>query len=159
MFTSALLAGLRTGAADRDGDGFVTVDEAYDHALLEMRPGRRADAATLGIRWEGNVYLARNPVGRLVALPTLPDVVRDNLDSKRPLFRIAAVQDLASWLESSEPARRIVAECEHRNVADNDLPLVAAEARALLDRHHQRDHPTSHPHLPPKTNYSSNASR
>ena len=62
VFTSALAAGIRTGAADRDGDGWVTVDDAYVYAFDEMRA---AGAQQTPQRWlyraEGAIVLARNP--------------------------------------------------------------------------------------------------
>jgi hypothetical protein len=62
VFTSALAAGIRTGAADRDDDGWVTVDDAYVYAFDEMRA---AGAQQTPQRWlygaEGGIVLARNP--------------------------------------------------------------------------------------------------
>ena len=62
VFTSALVAGIRTGAADRDDDGWVTVDDAYVYAFDEMRA---AGAEQTPQRWlygaEGGIVLARNP--------------------------------------------------------------------------------------------------
>ena len=62
VFTSALAAGIRTGAADRDDDGWVTVDDAYVYAFDEMRA---AGAEQTPQRWlygaEGGIVLARNP--------------------------------------------------------------------------------------------------
>ena len=43
VFTAGLVEGLRTGAADADGDGYITVDEAYDFAyryVLSFGPPR-----------------------------------------------------------------------------------------------------------------------
>ena len=37
IFTNALLAGLREGAADVDNDGLVSVDEAYNYAFNQVR--------------------------------------------------------------------------------------------------------------------------
>lgn len=62
VFTSALLDGLRTGTADRDDDGFISVDEAYDYAAgqIAARGGKQTPQ-----RWifggEGTLILARNP--------------------------------------------------------------------------------------------------
>jgi uncharacterized caspase-like protein len=69
IFTAALLAGLRDGSADRDGDGFVTVDEAYAYAYQQVRA---SGAAQTPQRWlsggEGQLLLARNPAGRPIIL-------------------------------------------------------------------------------------------
>ena len=51
VFTAALVQGLRTGAADTDHDGHVSVDEAYAYVFDQVQAaGRRADSATLGVR-------------------------------------------------------------------------------------------------------------
>jgi hypothetical protein len=62
VFTSALANGIRTGAADSDHDGWITVDDAYTYAFDEMRA---AGAEQTPQRWlygaEGGIVLARNP--------------------------------------------------------------------------------------------------
>ena len=45
VFTHAIVSGLRTGDADRDKDGLITVDDLY-HYVSDERPGRRAAADT-----------------------------------------------------------------------------------------------------------------
>jgi hypothetical protein len=62
VFTSALATGIRTGAADSDNDGWISVDDAYAYAFDEMRA---AGAEQTPQRWlygaEGGIVLARNP--------------------------------------------------------------------------------------------------
>ena len=59
VFTTGLVEGLRTGAADLDHDGRITVDEAYDYAFDHVR---REGAAQTPQRWirggEGRIVLA-----------------------------------------------------------------------------------------------------
>jgi WD40 repeat protein len=64
VFTEALLDGLRTGDADRDRDGFISVAEAYDYAEEQVgaRGGEQHPQHWLG-RGEGVMVLARNPHG------------------------------------------------------------------------------------------------
>jgi hypothetical protein len=61
VFTSAVVQGLATGEADRDGDGRISVDELYDfvfdrvrQATPNQRPGIFADV-------QGALYIAQNP--------------------------------------------------------------------------------------------------
>jgi hypothetical protein len=61
VFTAAVVQGLATGEADRDGDGRVSVDELYDFVFdrvrqttPDQRPGIFADV-------QGALYIAQNP--------------------------------------------------------------------------------------------------
>ena len=62
VFTAALATGIRTGAADADDDGYISVDDAYAYAFDEMRA---AGAQQTPQRWlygaEGDIVLAKNP--------------------------------------------------------------------------------------------------
>jgi hypothetical protein len=133
IFTAALLAGLRDGSADRDGDGFVTVDEAYAYAYQRVR---ESAAAQTPQRWlsggEGQLLLARNPTGRTVIAAVPPESLRAALDSPWPNVRIGAVDELSDWLTSADPGRVLTAIRELEAVADNDIPRVAAAARSAL---------------------------
>jgi hypothetical protein len=64
VFTSALVAGIRSGAADSDQDGFISVDDAYAYAFEQVR---QAGAPQTPQRWlygaEGDILLARSPLG------------------------------------------------------------------------------------------------
>ena len=64
VFTAALVQGLRTGAADTDHDGHVSVDDAYAYVYDQVQA---AGAAQTPQRWlygaEGQILLARNPAG------------------------------------------------------------------------------------------------
>ena len=62
VFTGALVAGIHSGAADTDNDGYVSVDDAYAYAFDELRT---KGAPQTPQRWlygaEGSIVLARNP--------------------------------------------------------------------------------------------------
>ncbi|QGF24071.1 caspase family protein [Raineyella fluvialis] len=133
VFTAALVAGLRDGGADADGDGFISVDEAYGYAYGRVRA---SGAAQTPQRWlsggEGEILLARNPAGRTISPAPVPDALRTALDSPLPDVREAAVHTLGRWLTSGEPAQTLAATRELAAVADNDIPRIAAVARAAL---------------------------
>jgi hypothetical protein len=133
VFTSALLEGLRTGAADADRDGWITVDEAYDYAFREVRA---ASAAQTPQRWldagEGHIVLARNPAGAQVMPVSVPAALRAAIESPYPYVRLGAVDELADWLASGEPSRQLAARQILEDIANKDTPRVAAAARLLL---------------------------
>jgi class 3 adenylate cyclase len=62
VFTTGLVHGLRTGAADVGGDGYVSLDEAYDYAYRYVQS---KSASQTPQRWlyggEGAIVLARSP--------------------------------------------------------------------------------------------------
>ena len=133
VFTAALLAGLRDGRADQDQDGFVSVDEAYAYAYQQVRasgvpqtPQRHLSGG------QGDILLARSPAGRRVVAARLPKSLRVNLENPLPRFRIAAVQELGEWLISEDLGKRATAQRHLQEVADSDIPKVAAEARLAL---------------------------
>ena len=62
LFTTALVQGLRTGEADRDGDGFVSVDDLYDYLVEEVRKATTSQTPEMkygDIR--GQIMVAKNP--------------------------------------------------------------------------------------------------
>jgi hypothetical protein len=62
VFTGALVRGLATGAADRDGDGVVTLDELYDYVYTEVRevtPHQTPGKWVFDMR--GSLHIARCP--------------------------------------------------------------------------------------------------
>ena len=133
VFTAALVQGLRTGAADTDHDGHVSVDDAYAYVFDQVQA---AGAAQTPQRWlygaEGRILLARNPAGPTIIPAPLPESLRAGLDSPHPGIRIGAVTELGEWLTGGDPARAATARRHLREVADTDIPRVAATARTLL---------------------------
>jgi Caspase domain len=73
VFTGGLVEGLRTGAADVGGDGYVSVDEAYDYAFSYVRD---SGASQTPQRWlsggEGAIVRARSPAGIAISPAASP---------------------------------------------------------------------------------------
>ncbi|MFD8080342.1 transporter substrate-binding domain-containing protein [Kitasatospora sp. NPDC059722] len=133
VFTTAIVDGIRSGAADEDHDGYVSVDDAYAFAFDRIRSGGGRQTPQ---RWlygaEGKILLARSPAGVAVAPAALPEALRSGLDSPHPAIRLGAVTALGEWLTGPDPARELTARRTLKEVADADVPLVASAARALL---------------------------
>ena len=134
VFTAALVQGLRTGAADTDRDGHVSVDDAYAYVFNHVQA---VGAAQTPQRWlygaEGKILLARSPAGPAVISAPLPESLRTGLDNPHPGIRIGAVTELGDWLTSGDPARAAAARQRLQDIASSDIPRVAVVARALLD--------------------------
>ena len=63
FFTHYLLDGLRTGAADRNGDGYVGLDELYDHIYEGMmQASGRQEPLKFTFNEKGDLAIARSPL-------------------------------------------------------------------------------------------------
>jgi hypothetical protein len=133
VFTHALVDGIRSGAADLDRDGYVSVDDAYGYAFDKVRS---SDAQQTPQRWlygaEGTILLARSPAGVAVTPAELPAGITTSLDSSYLPVRLGAVDALAEWLQEDDPARVLAAQQALDHVAQNDRPEVAGRAREHL---------------------------
>jgi len=136
VFTTGLVEGLRTGAADLDKSGQVTVDEAYEYAFRYVR---RDGAPQTPQRWlhggEGRtIVLARSVAGRSVLPAKLPEHLREGLESGSPFVRIGAVHGIAEWLKDDpDPARTLRAIRVLDDVVENDVRRVSEVARGYLE--------------------------
>jgi WD40 repeat protein len=81
VFTSALVAGLRTGEADRDGDGFISIEEAFAYAadrIAAIDPRQNPQRWLFG--GEKEIILARSPLGAaVVAAEDAPEPLHADL--------------------------------------------------------------------------------
>ena len=77
VFTSSLVKGLSTGAADLDGDGLISAVDLIGYARRQMRDHSRTQTPTLStIGQEGEIYIATVPPSkrkkRQAGAPVLP---------------------------------------------------------------------------------------
>ncbi len=122
VFTTGLIEGVRTGAAD--ADGLISLTDAYGYAYRHVR---QAGAQQTPQQWlfggEGAaLVLARSPAGRVVAAARLPEALAEGLNSRYPRLRIGAVDELAAWLADPDPSRVIAAVQALSQVAETDIP-------------------------------------
>lgn len=136
VFTTGLVKGIRTGEADTDRDGRITVDEAYQYAFRYVQEeGTPQTPQRWLTRGDGSgIVLARSPAGRVVAPAPLPADLRDNLESRLPDVRIGAIRSIAAWLDDADAARRVTAARQLDEMAKKDILRVREVARAILDR-------------------------
>jgi WD40 repeat protein len=127
VFTRHLVAGLRNGSADLDGDGDITLDELYTYVhdrVVEEMPQQRPKKQD---NVEGRTIIARNVNW------TLPGYLRNAIGSPIAADRLAALEGLAHLRRiGNEMVRSHVRE-EIRRLADDDSKQVSAAATALLE--------------------------
>ncbi|MFE5819971.1 caspase family protein [Streptomyces sp. NPDC056479] len=126
VFTRHLVAGLRDGSADLDGDGDITLDELYSYVhdrvvdeMPQQRPKKQDNV-------EGRIIIARNVHW------TLPAHLHHALASPIATDRLGVIDGLAHLHRiGNDHVRRRTLE-EIRRLVDDDSRLVSAAAAARL---------------------------
>lgn len=128
IFTQALVDGLSTGAADRDANGLITIDELYKYVEDRVRQREpRQQPMSFG-ELAGDIVIAHNPQAL-----ALPSGVLPMLEDERPEWRVFAAGQLGEFLNRSEKSKASNArEALSRLAADPD-GRVADAARAALE--------------------------
>jgi WD40 repeat protein len=139
LFTRAVVDGLATGAADRDGDGQISINELFDHvreSLREVTPNQTPRMWQLEV--EGELYIARAPA--LAATPADASASVDVLvelrratESPIASIRESAVMELARLLETGaqnvrDEARKLV-----ETLIEDDSRRVSEAACTALE--------------------------
>lgn len=128
VFTRYLVDAIRSGAADLDSDGDITLDELYSYVhdrvvaeLPHQRPKKQEDV-------DGRIVVARNVHWQL------PAHLRYALDSPIAAQRLSALDGLADLHRRGNEVVRAAVEGELGRLADDDSRSVATAAGALLER-------------------------
>jgi YVTN family beta-propeller protein len=127
VFTRHLVEGLRTGAADLDVDGDVTVDELYSYvfdAVVAEQPNQRPRQFA---EIEGRTIIASNPHWQL------PEYLATTLESPVPAIRQTALNPLGQLLQASNEQVRQTARAKLEELTDDDSRAISAAAQAYLD--------------------------
>lgn len=131
VFTSALVDGLATGDADRDQDGWISLNELYDYVFDRVRSLNPHQTPSRDVEMQGELYLAR---GRAVVTPSpLPPELQEVVDHPLAGIRVGAVQELDRLARGPHAGLRLAAQLALRRLADDDSRMVAAAATASLE--------------------------
>jgi maltose alpha-D-glucosyltransferase/alpha-amylase len=131
VFGSAFFEGIETGAADGDGNGWISVREAFDHARERLGYSGRDQTPTIDSRVGGDLWIARAPV-RPGVLP--PDVAA-LMHSGRVGARLMAVEEIGLWLSSPDVIQAATAERALTDLRADPAEEVGLAARRALARH------------------------
>jgi len=131
VFTSALVEGLATGDADRDQDGWVSLNELYDYVFDRVREQNPHQTPSRDVRMQGELYLARR--NRPVTTPApLPSELQNVIDHPLANVRAGAVRELARLKRGGHAGLALAATMALQRLAEDDSRTVAAAAAALL---------------------------
>lgn len=131
VFTSALVEGLATGAADRDEDGLISLNELYDYVFDRVREHNPNQTPSRDIEMQGELYLARSTRRRIHPLPVPPDL-RAAMTDANMFTRLGALAELQARLASENLPVAAGALEALRSMADTDIQHVADRAAAAL---------------------------
>jgi YVTN family beta-propeller protein len=127
VFTRYLVAGLRDGSADLDGDGDITLDELYSYVhdrVVEETPQQRPKKQD---NVQGRTVIARNVNW------TLPSYLRHALTSPIAADRLAALDGLIHLHRIGNPTVRAAALAELHTLANDDSRQVSTAATTWLN--------------------------
>ena len=132
IFTSAIVQGLESGEADRDGDSRVSVDELYDYVydrVREATPNQTPSKWTFDVH--GDLYVARSPF-REPEPVELPVELRAAMESPFANVRAGAVEELARLLAGTDTGLAAASRIALEALVDDDSKRVSeAASRAL----------------------------
>ncbi len=139
VFTSALVDGLETGAADLDGDSLVSIDELYEYLyehVRERNPNQTPSKWVYDLR--GDLYVARAPESAQKPAE-LPVDVQDALGSSFVLARENAVEELGRLLGGRHRGLALAAEQALEQLAADDSRRVSEAAKRTLAEQGERE--------------------
>jgi uncharacterized caspase-like protein len=128
IFTSAVVKALETGQADRNGDGWIAVDELYTYVFDEVR-GRSAQHPVKWVDLEGDLRIARSVYKPPAQLPA---DLQAAIKSPERHTRLGAVHALSVLLAGDDVALSVAAREALERLGDDDSRLVYEAARRSL---------------------------
>src|SRR4051794_22188882 len=129
LFTRSVVEGLRSGDADLDGDGRISVDDLYDYVCRRVR--ERAAHQTPGLAGDirGEITIARSD-----RRPQLPPELESAVESNLAGIREGAVAELAPLAAAGSSGLAATAREALERLARADTRRAAAAATAALGR-------------------------
>ena len=138
VFTQAIVEGLRTGVADMNGDGLITLDELYTYVHKRVKEQNPRQSPR---KWEsdveGGLVIAKNPRPPEVALP---DDLQHAVESLFSSVRESAIPRLERLLKGAHRGLAVAAEKQLRALVEDDSRKVSnAAERALTEETRQTE--------------------
>lgn len=148
VFTSVIVQGLRSGAADLDQDGEIDAAELYSYVYDHVRLVAPDQTPTRNDQLNGGLYIARSRLG-LKLPPGIDPHIRTVLRSPYRQIRISGIRQLG---EMAAEGDQVAATALFLLSESSDPVLTQAAAEALYDVEHKKTRPaqarSSHPLSP-----------
>ncbi len=132
VFTHYILQGLKTGEADRNADGVITVDELYDYVYEQVvRETPKQTPGKWSYKQQGDIVVAKNP-NPYVRPANLPVELQAMVESSLPRIRAEAVPELKALLKSQHPGLQVAARKALEQLSTDDSRKVSGAALDAL---------------------------
>jgi tetratricopeptide (TPR) repeat protein len=131
LFTDAVVRGLRSGEADLDQDGAVSVDDLYSYVYREVRQRTPHQTPTMTSTIRGGLYIAANPLRATTPITGTGDPFKQRT-SESGWQREEAALGLRRLTESADEAMAVAATKALEQLAADQDRLVRASAMAAL---------------------------
>lgn len=135
VFTSTIVHGLKSGEADLDGDGHISLDELYDYVhdrVIDKTPEQRPGKWNFGV--QGQIIIARNP-NPVVKRVELPNELQDAMESPLAEVRKGAVRELGRLIHGKNKGLALSAHEALTLMKDDDSQKVKIEVDKILEKY------------------------
>jgi len=140
VFTESVIEGLRTGNADINRDGHITLDELYEYTLarvLARTPAQKPMKWVLGAT--GEIIIAHNPKPLAEPAKLSPTLIGYIDNSNYPAVRRAAVDELGKLLHNRNRVVVNAAEVKLKELLEDDSFTIRKMAQEFLAEKGRRD--------------------
>src|SRR5512134_1427498 len=132
LFTHFLLKGLKTGEADTNNDGYISLDEWYDYTYTKViSETPRQVPHKWSYNQQGDLIIAKNPYVKKKVVE-LPYELLHALESSFVGIRESAVNELGNYLRSSDPEMVKLAIASLKKMKEDDSRRISSLAEKLL---------------------------
>lgn len=133
VFATAMRDGIASGDADRDGDGWVGLNELFDFVRTRIqRLGKPQTPHLWTFGTSEDLRLTRSPAGPRTSSRSLPAEIRELLASPLPAVRLGAISDLEQRAAGADLAEARAAVGALTELADDDSLRVRTAASQAL---------------------------
>jgi trehalose synthase len=127
-FASVFFEGIESGRADNDGNGLITVREAFDYAVAGLRTQGARQTPQMRAGITGDLVLCLAPLRPGQIAPEVESLI----DSSLPEARLVGIDQLGRWLNSVDRLRVKSAEDALARLRRDSNERVAQAASRLL---------------------------
>ena len=133
LFTRYLIEGLKTGEADCNQDGRITLDEWYEYAYKQVKSQTTNQTPSKwSYKQQGELIIAQNPRPKPPQPAELPQELRQGLESPFSGIRFGVVDELAHLLTHPDIGMSLAAQVALERLKSDDSRKVSRAAHQVL---------------------------